>query len=237
MPASPTCAPRRSSSPSGPRPAGAPIHDMLLRLVVDSASGSSRPARETRAMPYEQACDGLRRPVRRARRPEPDEGLSPCRGRAPRRRARLHPHHRARAGPAHRGRPGVRRRGGRHARRRPASDQAVPDRPLPRTAIATARRCSPIPALVPTRPRRPASIPAESEPARKSMKIHEYQGKELLRQFGVPVPRGYPAFSVLRGRRGGAEARRLGLGRQGADPCRRARQGRRRQAGAHRSTR
>jgi succinyl-CoA synthetase beta subunit len=28
------------------------------------------------------------------------------------------------------------------------------------------------------------------------MKIHEYQGKELLRQFGVPVPRGIPAFSV-----------------------------------------
>jgi succinyl-CoA synthetase beta subunit len=29
------------------------------------------------------------------------------------------------------------------------------------------------------------------------MKIHEYQGKEILRQFGVPVPRGYPAFTVL----------------------------------------
>ena len=29
------------------------------------------------------------------------------------------------------------------------------------------------------------------------MKIHEYQGKEILRQFGVPVPRGYAAFSVL----------------------------------------
>ena len=29
------------------------------------------------------------------------------------------------------------------------------------------------------------------------MKIHEYQGKEILAQFGVPVPRGYPAFSVL----------------------------------------
>jgi succinyl-CoA synthetase beta subunit len=29
------------------------------------------------------------------------------------------------------------------------------------------------------------------------MKIHEYQGKELLRTFGVPVPRGYPAFTVL----------------------------------------
>ncbi|MEO6407488.1 MAG: ADP-forming succinate--CoA ligase subunit beta [Burkholderiaceae bacterium] len=28
------------------------------------------------------------------------------------------------------------------------------------------------------------------------MKIHEYQGKELLRQFDIPVPRGYPAFSV-----------------------------------------
>jgi len=29
------------------------------------------------------------------------------------------------------------------------------------------------------------------------MKIHEYQGKELLRSFKVPVPRGYPAFTVL----------------------------------------
>lgn len=28
------------------------------------------------------------------------------------------------------------------------------------------------------------------------MKIHEYQGKEILRQFGVPTPRGIPAFSV-----------------------------------------
>jgi succinyl-CoA synthetase beta subunit len=28
------------------------------------------------------------------------------------------------------------------------------------------------------------------------MKIHEYQGKEVLRQYGVPVPRGYSAFSV-----------------------------------------
>jgi succinyl-CoA synthetase beta subunit len=29
------------------------------------------------------------------------------------------------------------------------------------------------------------------------MKIHEYQGKELLRNFDVPVPRGYPAFTQL----------------------------------------
>ena len=28
------------------------------------------------------------------------------------------------------------------------------------------------------------------------MKIHEYQGKEILRQFGVPVPKGVPAFTV-----------------------------------------
>ncbi len=28
------------------------------------------------------------------------------------------------------------------------------------------------------------------------MKIHEYQGKEILRHFGVPVPRGIPAFTV-----------------------------------------
>ena len=28
------------------------------------------------------------------------------------------------------------------------------------------------------------------------MKIHEYQGKELFRKFGVPTPRGFPAFSV-----------------------------------------
>ena len=28
------------------------------------------------------------------------------------------------------------------------------------------------------------------------MKIHEYQGKDLFRKFGIPVPRGIPAFSV-----------------------------------------
>ncbi|MDB5779063.1 MAG: succinyl-CoA synthetase (ADP-forming) beta subunit [Polaromonas sp.] len=28
------------------------------------------------------------------------------------------------------------------------------------------------------------------------MKIHEYQGKAILRNFGVPVPRGIPAFTV-----------------------------------------
>ena len=28
------------------------------------------------------------------------------------------------------------------------------------------------------------------------MKIHEYQGKEILKRYGVPVPRGIAAFSV-----------------------------------------
>jgi succinyl-CoA synthetase beta subunit len=28
------------------------------------------------------------------------------------------------------------------------------------------------------------------------LKIHEYQGKEIFREFGIPTPRGYPAFSV-----------------------------------------
>jgi succinyl-CoA synthetase beta subunit len=28
------------------------------------------------------------------------------------------------------------------------------------------------------------------------MKIHEYQGKEVFRRYGIPVPRGIPAFSV-----------------------------------------
>jgi succinyl-CoA synthetase beta subunit len=28
------------------------------------------------------------------------------------------------------------------------------------------------------------------------MKIHEYQGKELLRKYGVPVPVGIPALTV-----------------------------------------
>jgi succinyl-CoA synthetase beta subunit len=28
------------------------------------------------------------------------------------------------------------------------------------------------------------------------VKIHEYQGKEIFRRFGMPTPRGIPAFSV-----------------------------------------
>jgi succinyl-CoA synthetase beta subunit len=28
------------------------------------------------------------------------------------------------------------------------------------------------------------------------MNIHEYQGKEIFRRYGIPTPRGIPAFSV-----------------------------------------
>ena len=28
------------------------------------------------------------------------------------------------------------------------------------------------------------------------MKIHEYQGKEILKKFGISTPRGIPCFSV-----------------------------------------
>ena len=81
---------------------------------------------------------------------------------------------------------------------------------------------------------RPRATPASAPDLRAPtpMKIHEYQGKEILRRFGVPVPRGYPGLQRARGGRSGAEARRPGLGRQGADPRRRPRQGRRRQARA-----
>jgi succinyl-CoA synthetase beta subunit len=40
-----------------------------------------------------------------------------------------------------------------------------------------------------------AAEPSSPLPPSVNMKIHEYQGKELLRNFDVPVPRGYPAFT------------------------------------------
>jgi succinyl-CoA synthetase beta subunit len=37
------------------------------------------------------------------------------------------------------------------------------------------------------------------------MNIHEYQGKALLKSFGVPVPRGFPAFTVEEAREAAAK--------------------------------
>src|ERR671929_88908 len=41
-------------------------------------------------------------------------------------------------------------------------------------------------------------MPAGRVPAddRTTVKIHEYQGKEIFRKYGVATPRGFPAFSV-----------------------------------------
>jgi succinyl-CoA synthetase beta subunit len=33
-------------------------------------------------------------------------------------------------------------------------------------------------------------------PVREAMKIHEYQGKLLFAKYGVPIPKGYPAFNL-----------------------------------------
>ena len=44
--------------------------------------------------------------------------------------------------------------------------------------------------------RQDAFMPEALQNRAQAMKIHEYQGKEILRQFDVPVPRGYPAFTV-----------------------------------------
>src|SRR5205085_11265647 len=30
----------------------------------------------------------------------------------------------------------------------------------------------------------------------RAVKIHEYQGKQIFAKYGVPVPKGYPAFTV-----------------------------------------
>ena len=55
------------------------------------------------------------------------------------------------------------------------------------------------------------------------MNIHEYQAKTVLRNFGVPVPKGIPALSVEEAVKAAARARRPGLGGEGADPRRRPR--------------
>jgi len=61
------------------------------------------------------------------------------------------------------------------------------------------------------------------------MNIHEYQGKEILRRYGVATPRGYPCFSVAEA---DEAARKLGGNVwvvKAANSCGRPRQGRRRQ--------
>ena len=57
------------------------------------------------------------------------------------------------------------------------------------------------------------------------MNIHEYQGKAVLKEFGVPVSNGRAIFKVEEAEAAAQGARRPALGREVADPCRRTRQG------------
>ena len=57
------------------------------------------------------------------------------------------------------------------------------------------------------------------------MNIHEYQAKELLAKFGVPVPAGHAGDERRGSGRGGEEAARAVVGGESADPRRRPRQG------------
>jgi hypothetical protein len=77
----------------------------------------------------------------------------------------------------------------------------------------------------------PAQTDSLTDNRHSAMKIHEYQGKEVLKKYGVPVPRGVPCFSVDEAV-AAARPRRTGVGGEGADPRRRPRQGRRREARA-----
>src|SRR5260221_119303 len=45
-------------------------------------------------------------------------------------------------------------------------------------------------------PRRCRTIRPSNRSRKTSMKIHEYQAKEILRKYGVATPRGFPCFSV-----------------------------------------
>lgn len=49
------------------------------------------------------------------------------------------------------------------------------------------------------------------------MNIHEYQGKEILRKYGVTTPRGFPCFSVDEAVRSRKKTGWQCLGRQGTD--------------------
>ena len=63
------------------------------------------------------------------------------------------------------------------------------------------------------------------------MKIHEYQGKELLKKVWRAVPRGIVARSPEEAYHAAKEFGTDDRGGQSADSCGRSRQGRRREAG------
>src|SRR6185295_9001187 len=122
--------------------------------------------------------------VRQAGRREPAARLSADAAGSDGRRPGLQPSDRAVVARTDRGDPDVRRSAPRNRRRR----AAVPARSLPCAGNDDRDRAALLPALV---SRRGVARPQGAE-----LKVHEYQGKEILRRFGIPTPRGIPAFSV-----------------------------------------
>jgi succinyl-CoA synthetase beta subunit len=63
------------------------------------------------------------------------------------------------------------------------------------------------------------------------MNLHEYQGKQLFAEYGLPVSRGHAVDTPHEAVEAADLDRRRQVGGQGAGTCRRSRQGRRREAG------
>src|SRR6185295_16944247 len=122
--------------------------------------------------------------VRQAGRREPAARLSADAAGSDGRRPGLQPSDRAVVACTDRGDPDVRRSAPRNRRRR----AAVPALSLPCAGNDDRDRAALLPALV---SRRGVARPQGAE-----LKVHEYQGKEILRRFGIPTPRGIPAFSA-----------------------------------------
>jgi hypothetical protein len=164
---------------SGVRKAGDPVHDMLLVLLVDRRFNVLRSHSETLAMPYAGHCSehgdayarlaGLN--LLQGWRIGLKERVGGTRG--------CTPPQRAGGAAADRRHPGLRRPGAGHAARPLRGRTAVPARPLPRPAPRRPGGKNPLPALVRSRSQSQIHSP---DPA---MKIHEYQGKEVLRQLSA----------------------------------------------------
>ena len=79
-----------------------------------------------------------------------------------------------------------------------------------------------------SRPRRSSCRRLAAAGRSATMNIHEFQAKAVLKRYGVAVPRRQGRDNAGRGRGDRARVRAV-VRRQGADPCRRARQGGRRE--------
>src|SRR5437870_433413 len=116
---------------------------------------------------------------------KPRQGISQAAPRYDGRRSRLHAYHRIAWLSAHRCRADV---CGTTARGR-RSTETVSARSLSCVGNVHRNRSYVLPAVVSRR-----CLTAKEKD--RNVKIHEYQGKEIFRRYGMTVPRGVPAFSV-----------------------------------------